>query len=769
MTMKKAIFNISLMLLFIALSGCGAYFNTFYNAKKMFNTAENKRLEQEKKTKKAGQNNNTRRRTRVSEYSKAIEKGSKVLELYPNSHYVDDAIMIIGQSFYHTGEYIKAQRKFEELITLLPNSEFVPKAKLWLGKTLIALNNFSQAKTVLNELVAQNVDKHLSGEAQMLLGELYYSQKDYEAAIKEFSNTVKKVGDRESRITAQMRIGQCYIELNDYKMAAEMFRQGLDLKPDLEQKYIIELNYGQALRKIREYDKALKVFRKMTREALTKSESASIRLEIAQTLIEKGETEKAKLDLEDIIRNYPKTDQSARAYYKLGYLAWRQEGEFSKALEDFNLALQEMSRSSIRDSLTFWLKNMKEWDELHFETSVYKKAFANFDPASTDTSGNYVITENIENEDFEFPDLSAAKDSTKLDSLRQLAIRDSVRADSLRRIGKDPSKTSLTQTEEYGASNKRRSQNLVLGNQPKSTLQNQGKQKKVAKKVTVPKSPAKLKEKLVTSLNKLAELYLFQFALNDSALGTYRYLLDSFPEYKLYPHWLYSTSFIYNELGDSLKADSLEQVILNDYPQSEYTVQIRRKLHLEPIENKKDPAADLFNRAENYLFEQEMIDSSIYVYEQILEKYPESEYAPKSLYSIAYIYDWIKNDTTKALQNYRELIADYPGTDYALQGTKKINAVKEMKKRALKAVQDSLKKITADSLRSVPGDSLTKVEKSTHKLPANLTEDPLDETVVGEKRNLKAKLNEMKKKKIGKKPEQEVKKETGKKSLQGKK
>ncbi len=767
--MKKTIFNILLLLLFVSFSGCGAYFNTFYNAKKMFNTAEKKRLEQEKKARKAGQNKKKRRRTRVSEYSKAIEKGSKVLELYPNSRYVDDAIMIIGQSFYYTGEYIKAQRKFEELITLLPNSEFVPKAKLWLGKTLIALNDFSQAKTVLNGLVTQNVDKHLSGEAQMLLGELYYSQEDYEAAIKEFSNTVKKVGDRESRIKAQMRIGQSYIELNDYKMAAEMFRQGLNLKPDLEQKYIIELNYGQALRKISDYDNALKVFRKMTREALTKNESASIRLEIAQTLIEKGEIEKAQMDLEDIIQNYPKTDQAAQAYYKLGHLAWRQEGDFSKALENFNLAQKEMSRSTIRDSLIFWLKNMKEWDKLNFETTVYKKAFANIDPAVTDTTGNYVITENIESDDFELPDLSAAKDSTKLDSLRQVAIRDSVIADSLRKIGKDPTKTTLTQTEEYGTNNKRRSQNLVLGNRSKTAQQNWGKQKKVAKKVTVPKSPTKLREKLVTSSNRLAELYMFQFDLNDSALVTYRYLLDSFPEYQLYPHWLYSISFIYNEIGDSLKADSLEQVILKDYPQSEYALQIRKKLNLAQIDIKKDPVADLFNRAENYLFEQEMMDSSIYVYQQIVEKYPESEYAPKSLYSIAYIYDWIKNDTSKALQNYRELIAEYPGSDYARQGKKKIDAVKEMKKMALKAVQDSLKKITADSLQSVPADSSTKVEQSTYKRPPNLKESPLDKNMAGAKRNLKVKLDEMKKAKNSKKSEQDIKKETEKKSLKGKK
>ena len=176
---RKSSLYISIIATVIILSlfiGCGAYFNTFYNAKKIFNTAEKKRLDQEKKNKKAGLKSNTRSVAKIAEYSKAIEKGSKVLELFPNSRYIDDALMLIGKSFYHTGDYIKAQRKFEELITLLPNSEFVPQAKLWLGNTFIAQNDFAQAKLVLNELVSQNLDDRLSGEAQMLLGELYFNQ-----------------------------------------------------------------------------------------------------------------------------------------------------------------------------------------------------------------------------------------------------------------------------------------------------------------------------------------------------------------------------------------------------------------------------------------------------------------------------------------------------------------------------------------------------------------------------------------------------------------
>ena len=722
LTLKRTILIGFLLCSFLSLLGCGAYFNTFYNTKKIFNEAEKKRIEQEQQRKKTGNVQNNRTPTRIGEYTKAIEKGSKILELHPKSKYVDDALMIIGQSFYHTGDYIKAQRKYEELITLLPNSEHVPEARLWLGKTFIAQNDFSQGRAVLNELVTQDVDKRLSGDAQMFLGELYFTQEDFLAAIEEFENTVNIVKKKEDKIQAQLRIGQCYIELNDYKKAAESFQKSLTFKPELEQRYILELNYGQALRQIKEFNPALNVFDKMTKGALTKDEMASIRLEIAETLVQMREDEKAKIALEDVIKDFPKTDQAAQAYYKLSHFYMIGEGDFKEALNQLNFAQQEFGRSVIKDSIVFWQKNLQNWDKLNFELGVYQKAFENLDTATEDTTGDFIVQESDEDDNsFDFQDIFGDQDSSKVDSLKLVAMKDSVLADSLKRVANNPN--ANIQNQPNNPNNRgTQGRNLSLNNpsQQGGRSQNTQKPKKVLKKVTVPKSPIKLKSKFIESTNRMAELYMFQFDFPDSAIVNYDLLINSFPEHSSYPHWLYTSSFLLQNLGYEEEADSLKNEIITNFPESEYALQLLDKKAEVSVE---EPGEGLFNLAEEYLLEKEMMDSSIYVYQKIVDEYPESEFAPKSLYSIAYIYDWFKNDTSNALDNYRKLVAEYPTSDYAKAGKKKITAVSkyisDAKKAAEKAIQDSLQKIKSDSLQAIAPPDTSKVISQSDTIKIN--------------------------------------------------
>ena len=64
-----------------------------------------------------------------ADLQKVIEKCSNILQFSSNSSYVDDALMMLGKSFYYQKNYLKAQRKFEELISTQPNSDYVLEAK----------------------------------------------------------------------------------------------------------------------------------------------------------------------------------------------------------------------------------------------------------------------------------------------------------------------------------------------------------------------------------------------------------------------------------------------------------------------------------------------------------------------------------------------------------------------------------------------------------------------------------------------------------------
>jgi len=106
MGVRRLISLISILLL-----SC-AYFNTFYNAKTYFNAAEREYKKEGKLTPKIRQN-----------YNKVIEKCSKILEFYPRSKYVDDAVFLTALSYKRLGERVKAEKKFKELFEFFPESK----------------------------------------------------------------------------------------------------------------------------------------------------------------------------------------------------------------------------------------------------------------------------------------------------------------------------------------------------------------------------------------------------------------------------------------------------------------------------------------------------------------------------------------------------------------------------------------------------------------------------------------------------------------------
>ena len=75
-----------LLFLVCVMVGC-AYYNAFYLTKKSFQDGESERLKQGK--------------TSIGHYSKAATRALKLLELYPDSKWSDDALFILGKSRYY--------------------------------------------------------------------------------------------------------------------------------------------------------------------------------------------------------------------------------------------------------------------------------------------------------------------------------------------------------------------------------------------------------------------------------------------------------------------------------------------------------------------------------------------------------------------------------------------------------------------------------------------------------------------------------------------
>jgi len=267
-------------------TGC-AYFNTFYNAKKYFNEAERSYSKTHRITPKERR-----------EYEKVIEKCSKILEFYPNSKYVDDALYLMAISYLRIGNRHKARRKFEELFKFYPNSKYIPKAKVEYarlliesGKPEVAREMLKQSsKTTLEEatlLLAHSLalegkcDKALEElkpvlhkkklneqrkiDALMLAAKCSYKTQNYMDAIKYLQSLQKFVLADSIKVESQVLLGDVYFEMDSLDRAREIL-QRIDLPPRDKRRPSIEFRIAQILLKKGETDRALKKFEQVYKE-----------------------------------------------------------------------------------------------------------------------------------------------------------------------------------------------------------------------------------------------------------------------------------------------------------------------------------------------------------------------------------------------------------------------------------------------------------------------------------------------------------------------
>jgi len=106
------------VLILSSLHSC-VYFNTMYNARRIYSEAEEAREESVRTGVEPS-------RALKDKYKDVIFKCSKILRDSPESSWVDDAIFLMGKALVRQEEYNKGIRKFQELLTNYPESEYVP-------------------------------------------------------------------------------------------------------------------------------------------------------------------------------------------------------------------------------------------------------------------------------------------------------------------------------------------------------------------------------------------------------------------------------------------------------------------------------------------------------------------------------------------------------------------------------------------------------------------------------------------------------------------
>lgn len=233
---KSSIFII-FTLLFLS-SGC-AYYNALYNANKNY-----------KKGIQAKQQINATAASGRLEFEKVIDGCAGLLELYPKSKWVPDALLLMGKAYFETGQLSKAERKFLELINNYPNHTLYDNARVELGRTLIVLKRKDEGRAILNTLLT-NTQEQIRTEASIILANDLIADSLYSLALNRLSILSNQVKDNRQKYRVDLEKVFCYEQLNLYTQAIELINDILR-NSSLNRNQEYDFRYRRAILNIRQ-------------------------------------------------------------------------------------------------------------------------------------------------------------------------------------------------------------------------------------------------------------------------------------------------------------------------------------------------------------------------------------------------------------------------------------------------------------------------------------------------------------------------------------
>ncbi|MBK8549995.1 MAG: tetratricopeptide repeat protein [Ignavibacteria bacterium] len=688
-----------------------AYFNTFYRSQEDFNEGY-----EEYRTSLISFYNKRLDSLGISppisgsvkaKLDKAIERSSKIIQFHKNSKYIDDAVLIIGKSYYFEEEYYKAERTFNEFLSKFSSSVLADEAILFLGQTKVRLGKKEEGEKIFNNLVRNSDNKEIQSQAARDLGIMAYNKGSFEDAVNYFKSSIDFSNSNEQKAEGQFILAKI---LSEYKpeLSAKEYKKVLDYTSDFDLLFFSRLNYAKGLIINKDFSIAseeLEDIRKKYREEPAFTQLVD--LEIANNFYAQGKYSEALNKYYEVIVKYPGTPSAADAYYYLARHEEEMNNDYLNAFVNYKKSVEESSYSDFYKESTEKSATYEKYFGLQDE--VRDSGKVDIPAANAEVEKfrrNYNIEKGVEelneqnrNSGFENNQTGPPRDGSQTGdgkgkpgghkNIYTVIKKDSLENQTPEEIQTpeenqppepipvpfenqgDPSPGLNDKEKEIEKSSSEDS--LKNSGDDESTKKESGEPEKTINEDSLKAAEETLRlkekdEKIFNAYYELAELFMYNINQNDSAEYYLKLLLTKFPEPERQAKLLYTLGNFYKNNDRKADADETFGKIITAYPGTIYAVESRKILGLKTDNDSlvQNPVDAIFTKAFN-LFNSNKFPEAITELHEIELRYPQDSMLAKSLYSIGWIYEnkLVNKDST--LFYYKKLSEKFPESEYTMK------------------------------------------------------------------------------------------------------
>ncbi len=302
-----------------------AYYNTFYNAKKSFNTGL-------QRVQDADLVYNPQLPIRVhqrpinvgaQDFQNTIDKGAEILRKHADTKWVDDALFLIGKSYFYKSEFFSAEQKFQELILTTEDQELLNQAKLWRSRVLLEMELYSEGIQYISEELLKSeeeLDVVEVAEFRLLLSQYYVEQQNWETAIRQLEFALPNIEHKEYSERGYFLLGQLFERIGSPQDAYYAYSMVGEFYTDYDLQYLAQRKKAESARDLGNPDIALRTFSGMLKDDKNTEYKVELEYELALTQQNKGNLEEAEERYKSLLynRNFqPTAELKALSYYRL--------------------------------------------------------------------------------------------------------------------------------------------------------------------------------------------------------------------------------------------------------------------------------------------------------------------------------------------------------------------------------------------------------------------------------------------------------------------
>ena len=634
---------------------------------------------------------------------KVIEKCSKILQYDKNSSFFPDALFMTGKALYYQQEYVGAQRKFKELAGL-DSKKYSLINKLWLARTYLQLRDFEEGLKLIDEVKDQSLkedNENIFTEATVVqIGFLTFRQEYLQAAVqcKDYLNVSK---NDEAKALVSFELGKIYTLLSDEKNAMDAYSSVLKYSPTFEVEFRSRLETAKLLKQLNKIDESEAMLDNMRFQGRYKANLHEILVELGLIYYDKNEVQKSINIFRDVDSTYKILPAGGIADQQLAKIYRIKIRDYDSSYKYYNKVISSLAPSEMKTEAARHLKNLEKYFEFRNNLRINFKAidYVTHPKNYIQDSVDYALAYHENQEEIR----KAAETRGNANPQQQTAQT----AQPVQPV------LNIQQQQAIIDDYKKKGKEVPL-----ATLIKIGR----VRKPEMPRmSKDSLKKIIGQNMYDLGNHFFTELEVPDSAKIYLDKSLKDYPNKAVKVQAMFALGTVYETFNDSVEARKLFRYIYDSSstnPLAKASAEklglIKRKSNSSILNQEETLASKLYVEAEKKYYEKNY-SAAIDSFHNIYIKFQSTSFAPKSIYYIGMIYENEFKNYDSAAVYYGIIVKEFSKSPLLVRVSEKFNEYKAVNDEKQSALDKKIKEEKQKEKEKNPSNSLQPTEPKQFK------------------------------------------------------